>query len=55
MGHLRQRFEEFKNVPAGHMQLETFQTLEFLHVQFPVQVSSTVELHWLEPVAHVFP
>jgi hypothetical protein len=42
---LRQRFDEFKNVPAGHTQLVIFHILEFLHVQFPVHVRSTFELH----------
>lgn len=42
---LPQRFDEFKNVPAGQTHADIFQIFAFLHVQFPVHCKSTVELH----------
>lgn len=42
---LRQRFDEFKNVPAEQTQVDIFHTLEFKHVQFPRHVNPTDEIH----------
>jgi len=42
---LPQRFDEFKNVPAGQTHVDIFHIFEFLHVQFPVHVRSIDELH----------
>jgi hypothetical protein len=45
MNILRQRFNEFKNVPAGHTHVDIFHIFEFIHVQVPVQAKSRNELH----------
>jgi hypothetical protein len=42
---LPQRFDEFKNVPAGQTQLDIFHIFGFIHVQLPVHVRSADELH----------
>lgn len=52
---LRQRFDEFKNVPAGHTQVDIFHIFGFIQVQVPVQVKPRDELHWYEPLTHVEP
>lgn len=52
---VRQRLEEFKNVPAGQTQLDIFHILLFKHVQLPIQVNPTEELHCADPFAHVAP
>jgi hypothetical protein len=42
---LPQRFDEFKNVPAGQTQFDIFHIFGFSHVQLPVHVRLRNELH----------
>lgn len=52
---LPQRFDEFKNVPAGQTHADIFHTFECWHVQLPVHVNSADELHWVDPTRHLLP